>query len=144
VAERQQPGRAEQLGVSELRVPALVESPFDVYFRSLVRESLIRSAEAEYVYQRVHRHRFRARRAARVAARARSIPAGRLSAAETAPTGLAFLAVTRILWALAAAGLVCLVVMAGVRSWATGAADLVVIGLTFAWFVGAASSDGRP
>ncbi len=127
----------------ELRVPTLPERPFEAYFRGLVRGSLLRSAEAEYAYHLQAGHGLRARRAARLVARARALADEQARAALPPRFGRGLLATTGLVWAAGVAVLVWSGVSYGLHSWATGVADLVVVGLTFAWFVVAWGSDVR-
>ena len=126
----------------ELRVPVRPDNAFEAYFRRLIRDSLVRSAEAEYDFHRRSGHGLRARRAAHVVTRAQALQ-------QEPPTaglprfGPGLLVATGIAWIACGVVLAWVAVMFGVRSWVTGAADLALIVLTFAWFVVAWGSDIR-
>jgi hypothetical protein len=61
--------------VRELIVPEVADDPFREHFRELILGSVLRSAEAQSERHRARGHRFRARRAERVAERLRPPPA---------------------------------------------------------------------
>lgn len=136
---RQRSRNAEKSRMHELRVPQLAPNPFDAYFQSLIRDSLLRSAEAEYAYHRRSGHGLRARRAAQVVARLEAQQPG--AAGELPRFGAGLLATTRIAWLATAAVLAWFTAGYGVRSWATGVADLALIAVTFAWFAVSCGSD---
>jgi hypothetical protein len=127
--------------VRELRVPTRTDNRFEAYFHGLIRASLLRSAEADYAHHRNAGHGLRARRAGQALARAQAIPDDTRAAVPRFGPGA--LALTRIAWVACALLVAGLAVSYGVGSWATGAADLALIALTFALFAVAWGSDIR-
>jgi hypothetical protein len=152
--------------VAELRVPGIVEDPFREHYRSLVMGSLLRAAEAQSERHRLRGHKLRARRAERVAARLRPVqrplvdvvsertpvpesvaaltlveePAPRLREVAYKPWfGTTIRRAAAVVWFAMLAALIANVIVLGIESPATAAADLGLIAMTFVWF--AASID---
>jgi len=118
---------------------------FDLYYRSLILGSARRSVSFESELQRAMGHRLRARRAERRALELRGI----LGESEPSLARAGAMGRKRV---VGAAWLVTLVLLLGalsffgIRSWPTGLADLVLIALTFAWFLleSGAEPDAHP
>jgi hypothetical protein len=149
--------------VVELRVPEVVEDPFREHYRELVMGSLLRAAEARAERHRARGHRLRTRRSERIAQRLRTaqglplpdvptpvavaapveapvIRAPRLPAATDVPWfGTSIRRAVAVLWFATLAALLANVVVLGIDSYATAAADLGLVVMTFVWF--AASID---
>ena len=152
--------------MAELRVPGIVEDPFREHYRSLVMGSLLRAAEAQSERHRLRGHKLRARRAERVAARLRPVqrplvdvvsertpvpesvagltlveePAARLREVAYKPWfGTTIRRAAAVVWFAMLAALIANVIVLGIESPATAAADLGLIAMTFVWF--AASID---
>jgi len=127
----------------ELRVPRLADRPFEAHFQALIRQSLLRSAEAEYAYHRGAGHGLRARRAAGAIDRLKSVqwePGANVALPRLGP-GIRYL--TRVVWGGCVVVLALVTARFGIHSWATGAADLGLIAVTFAWFAVSWASDVR-
>ena len=110
---------------------------FEAHYRRLVRESALHAAATQSDLHRALGHRWRARRAARLARELSGLPLP-----EAVASGSPALSELRGLRLVVAAGwAVALLVLAagsllvGVRSWWTGSGDIALIALTFAWFV---------
>jgi hypothetical protein len=149
--------------MAELRVPGIVEDPFREHYRALVMGSLLRAAEAQTERHRLRGHKLRARRAERVAQRLRPVPPPELvrepepvapepvtaPAPVEAPSpprvvpepwfGTTIRRAAAVVWFATLAALVANVLVLGIESPATVAADLGLIAMTFVWF--AASID---
>ncbi len=127
----------------ELRVPTIVDSRFEAHFRTLLAQSLLRAAEAQYAAHRRAGHALRARRAARLVARIHELQPESGTTAVMPRLGSGLLAATRAAWLACVAVLAWVTLSFGIHSWATGAADLGVVALTFAWFAVSWGSDAR-
>jgi hypothetical protein len=141
---RANPAAAETGAVSELRVPAPVAHPFRAHYRSLVLDSLLRAAESQVELHVARGRRFRAWRAERTASRLRGLvgaPA-QSGAAVGSWVGPRLRSATRIAWVVTLALLLIDLVVFGIHSWATSAADLGLIGLTLVWFFVSVSDPG--
>jgi hypothetical protein len=149
--------------VAELRVPELVEDPFREHYRALILGSLLRAAEEQSERRRGRSHRLRARKVERVVDLLRP-PREAPPAPVTEPSPVrepvsvpasveAPVAVRRIpmvgcepwlgttirrtaaaVWFATLAALVANVVVLGLDSYATAAADLTLVAMSFVWF----------
>jgi hypothetical protein len=149
--------------VVELRVPGIVEDPFREHYRSLILGSLLRSAEAQSERHRARGQKLRASRAERIVHRlpppdrARSTLTPEPSPApepvllpEAAAAPVAVPGVSRtayapwpgttirrtaaVVWFAMLAALLANIVVLGFDSYATAAADLGLVAMTFVWF----------
>jgi hypothetical protein len=143
--------------VVELRVPEVVEDPFREHYRELVMGSLLRAAEARTQRHRARGHRLRAHRSERMARRLRitqgalaDVPApvpvpvpveAPVLAAPRPPvaTDLPWFGTTvrravAVIWFATLATLIANVLVLGIDSYATAAADLGLVVMTFLWF----------
>ena len=143
----------------ELRVPEVVEDPFREHYRELVMGSLLRAAEARTRLHRARGHRLRTRRSERMVLRLRTalgapladppapvtVPApveAPVLAAAPGPTlatdlpwfGTTVRRAVAGLWFATLAALIANVLVLGIDSYATGAADLGLVVMTFLWF----------
>ena len=137
----------------ELRVPELVEDPFREHYRALIVGSILHAAETQSVAHRARGHKLRARRAERVAERLR--PPERLVAVE--PVAVARAApveapqfvpmveydpwfsqrirrTAALVWLATLAALMANLAVLGINSYATAAADLGLVTMSFVWF----------
>jgi hypothetical protein len=132
--------------VVELRVPEVVEDPFREHYRELVMGSLLRAAEARTERHRARGHRLRTRRSERMVRQLRTahgaplpdVPAPvppRLPVATELPWfGTTIRGAVAALWFATLAALVANVLVLGIDSYATAAADLGLVVMTFLWF----------
>ena len=147
----------------ELRVPEVVEDPFREHYRELVMGSLLRAAESRARRHRERGHRLRTRRSERMVRQLRTAQGSSLvdlpaPVAVAAPVEAPVLAPPRRpvatdvpwfgtatrravagLWFATLAALIANVLVLGIESYATAAADLGLVVMTFVWF--AASID---
>jgi hypothetical protein len=146
----------EDVGVAELRVPPVVEDAFRAHYRALILGSALRVLEADEATQLARGRRRRARRAERAAARLRGLVVPPVDPADV--QGLAFRApaarrprfgrgVRRAVataWLAAAAVLGVAVAVSGPHGVVTGACDVALVALTFAWFAAAVDDLAPP
>jgi hypothetical protein len=117
------------------------EQSFERYYRGLILGSARHSVTFEWELQRALGHRLRARRAER---RAREL-GGIFGEAEPAAASAALLGAGRavaLAWLVSVGALLGAAASFGIRSWPSGLADLVLIALSFGWFL-LDSSRGR-
>ena len=108
------------------------EGAFDAHYRRLIRRSVVRSSEADQAYHEAMGHRLRARRARRRAFELYAL--GGEDAPALARRPPAIRRATGVAWLSTAAFLTVGLLVFGIRTWWTGAADLALIALTFGWF----------
>lgn len=104
---------------------------FEEHYLRLLADSIERTALAELEFHRTLGHRRRAERAERRYEQLNGSPAAASSRART-------YGAARVMQVAAVVALLLLAVEVpffGVRSWWTGAADLLVVAFTFAWFM---------
>lgn len=138
----------------ELRVPELVEDPFREHYRALIVGSILHAAESQSVAHRSRGNKLRARRAERVAERLRSpepvmadepvvvvAPAPAVVAPRFVPSveyepwfSRRIRRTAALVWLATLGTLVANLLVLGIDSSATAAADLGLVAMSFVWF----------
>jgi hypothetical protein len=134
------------MSVNELSAPMVDAGPFQDYFRKLIVDSLLESAEFKVAWHRRQGHRVRALRAERNVQRLRlslGLPVT-VDAGSLPPFGSELLLVTTWAWLLSCVLLVADIAFIGIDAWTTIAADLGTAALTLIWFGVSARQAPRP
>jgi hypothetical protein len=140
--------------VVELRVPELVEDPFREHYRALIIGSILQAAETQSALHRSRGHKLRARRAERVADRLRAseptpaadpvvivVPEPVVETPRFVPVveydpwfSQRIRRTAALVWFATLGTLLANLVVLGVDSYATAAADLGLVAMSFVWF----------
>jgi hypothetical protein len=131
--------------VNELSAPMVDPGPFQDYFRKLIVDSLLQSAEFRVAWHRRQGHGVRARRAQRKVERLRvrlGLPVAG-DAASVPHFGSELLLVTTWAWLLSCVLLVADIAFIGIDAWTTIVADLGTAALTLVWFAVSARQPPR-